>query len=434
LISNLTSVIIFDINKVMKNRSIPIKLLLGPLFLIIISSTCVRKTPISKEHEFPEVFIPDGIGVNIHFTGAPSKDIMLMKDANIKLIRADLTWTSVEKKKQEYDFTRYDQLIDTLEKQGTRILFILDYSNRLYGTEKSIKTEKQRNGFASFAAKAAERYKGRGVIWEIWNEPNFLRFWGEEPNVDDYMALVKVTCSAIRKVDPSCKIVAPALLGCAAVGFIKKCAERGLFEVVDGVSVHPYGEGGPEWVLDCYRDLRLLIDEYTPRGKTKPRILSSEWGWGLKYLDMDVIGKEGAELKQAAYLTRRFCSEALAGVACGIYYKWRENNHGLIRNNHSLKPSYTAFKVINEQLTGFCDKVSRLEISNNDTFFIIVFEGKAGKKLVLWCTEGTGTTAIPFKGKKAKGVDFLGKPIEFEVKNNILNIELTEQPVFLGME
>jgi hypothetical protein len=418
----------------MFNKSTHIRLLIIPIFILIFSAACTLKRPVQKGPGFPESLIPDGIGVNIHFTGAPSKDIELMKDANIKLIRADLTWTSVEKKKQEYDFTRYDQLIDTLEKQGTRILFILDYSNKLYGTEKSIKTEKQRNGFASFAAEAAKRYKERRVIWEIWNEPNFPRFWGEEPNVDDYMALVEVTCNAIRKADPNSIIVAPALLGCAAVGFIKKCAERGLFEVVDGVSVHPYGEGGPEWVLDCYRDLRLLIDEYTPKGKTKPRILSSEWGWGLKYLDMDVVGKEGAELKQAAYLTRRFCSEALAGVACGIYYKWRENNHGLIRNNHSLKPSYTAFKVLNEQLTGFCDEVSRLDVSGKDKDFVIIFKGKAGKQLVAWCTEGTDSITIPFKGKKAKGVDFLGKPIEFEVKNNILNIELTEQPVFLRME
>ncbi|GAI74883.1 unnamed protein product, partial [marine sediment metagenome] len=30
---------------------------------------------------------------------------------------------------------------------------------------------------------------------------------------------------------------------------------------------------------------------------------------------------------------------------------------------------------------------------------------------------------IPFKGKKAKGVDFLGKPVEFDVENNILHLK-----------
>jgi len=415
----------------MTNKTILTILLLLTLFFIFISATCIRKLPVSKTIGFSKVFIPDGIGVNIHFTGAPEKDLALIDEAHIKLIRADLTWANVEREKHTYNFSRYDLLINACEEKGIRVLFILDYKNRLYGKHKSIKTDEQRHGFARFAQEAAKRYKGRGVIWEIWNEPNMAKFWGEEPNVDDYMALVKITCNAIREVDRNSIIVAPGTVG-IDTKFIKGCAELGLFELVDGISVHPYREGGPETVIKGYKTLRHLIKEYTPKGKPKPRILSSEWGWGLPYLEMRIIGKKGAELKQASYLTRRFCTEALAGIACAIYYKWREDDHGMIRFNYNLKPSYTAFKVLNEQLSGYCDDVSRLNFGDEEKDFIIVFKGKSGKKIVAWRTEGINIISIPFKGKKAKGVDFLGKPVEFDVENNILHLKLSDHPVFIA--
>ncbi len=413
------------------NKSILTYLFLILFFIILVSTTCIHKQPALKEPGFPEAFIPDGIGVNIHFLGIPTKDMALLTEANIKLIRVDLTWAQVERERNEYNFSNFDQLVDAYEKQGGRILFILDYKNRLYGKEKSIKTDEQRNGFARFSQEAAKRYKDRGVVWEIWNEPNIAKFWGEEPNVDDYMALVKITCDAIREADRNSIIVAPATVG-TDIKFIKGCAELGLFELVDGISVHPYRKGGPESVIKSYESLRNLIKEYTPKGKLKPRILSSEWGWGLSFLNMKTTGKKGAELKQASYLTRRFCIEAYAGIACAIYYKWRENNHGMIRSNYSLKPSYTAFKVLNEQLTGFCDTVSRLKIGDEEKDFILVFKGASGEKLVAWRIEGKETVSIPFKGKRVIAVDFLGKPVEFEVENRVLNLKLSEYPVFIA--
>ncbi|MCK4233651.1 cellulase family glycosylhydrolase, partial [candidate division WOR-3 bacterium] len=239
------------------NKSILTYLFLILFFIILVSTTCIHKQPALKEPGFPEAFIPDGIGVNIHFLGIPTKDMALLTEANIKLIRVDLTWAQVERERNEYNFSNFDQLVDAYEKQGGRILFILDYKNRLYGKEKSIKTDEQRNGFARFSQEAAKRYKDRGVVWEIWNEPNIAKFWGEEPNVDDYMALVKITCDAIREADRNSIIVAPATVG-TDIKFIKGCAELGLFELVDGISVHPYRKGGPESVIKSYESLRNL--------------------------------------------------------------------------------------------------------------------------------------------------------------------------------
>jgi beta-glucosidase/6-phospho-beta-glucosidase/beta-galactosidase len=122
---------------------------------------------------FPPLTVPDGLGVNIHFTGAPARDLDMIQAAGFKFIRMDFAWSAVEREKGVYDFKAYDELTEALAKRGIRALYILDYGNGLYESEQSVRTEDGRQAFARFAAAAAARYRGRGILWELWNEPNW---------------------------------------------------------------------------------------------------------------------------------------------------------------------------------------------------------------------------------------------------------------------
>ena len=402
-------------------------------FIIFSSAECYKEATTQRLNSFPQFLIPDGLGVNIHFIGAPERDIALIKEAHIKLIRADLTWSRIERKKGIYNFAIYDTLVNALTKSGTRVLFILDYGNRLYGKTRALKQPQQIEGFAKFAFEAAKHYKDKNIIWEIWNEPNLEKFWGEPPNPDNYMVLLRKTVKAIRKADPNSLIIAPAVCGCD-IGFMKKCIDKGLLEFVDAVSLHPYREGGPETVLECYAKLKNLIEDNLPKNRQRIGIVSSEWGWGLSYLGLKDTGRDRAELKQAEYLTRRFCIEAYAGIKCAVYYKWRENNHGLVRNNYSLKPSYTAFTILNEQLSGYCNDVTRLDIGDSKTVFVFLFKGKDHSKIVAWRAEGTERVSIPIRGNIIKAVDFLGNSVRLSAKGKFVNVELSEKPIFIHIE
>src|SRR5437016_6113526 len=82
--------------------------------------------------EIPEAIIPAGVGVNIHFVTGHEKELDLISAAGFKFIRMDFGWASIERKKGEYDWTEYEQLLAHLDQRGIRALFILDYSNPLY--------------------------------------------------------------------------------------------------------------------------------------------------------------------------------------------------------------------------------------------------------------------------------------------------------------
>ena len=159
----------------------------------------------------PGPAIPDGFGVNIHFTGIP-RDLHMIADAGFKFIRMDLVWSRIEQEKGEYDFKEsgYDSLTLACDKLGIRVLYILDYSNMLYETDRSVRTEAGRKAFADFAEAAAKRYAGKGILWEIWNEANLEQFWSPQPSVDDYCKLVEACASRIKQADPSGQVVAGA--------------------------------------------------------------------------------------------------------------------------------------------------------------------------------------------------------------------------------
>jgi len=90
----------------------------------------------------PKLAIPNGLGVNIHFRCEP-RDLDLIAEAGFKFIRMDLTWSGIEQDKGVYDFEKlgYDALIKGCTKRDIRILYILDYSNKLYEPDRSVRSE-----------------------------------------------------------------------------------------------------------------------------------------------------------------------------------------------------------------------------------------------------------------------------------------------------
>ena len=126
--------------------------------------------------EIPERVLPDGVGVNIHFTRGHEKDLDMIAAAGFRLVRMDFLWGRIERRKGEYDWSDYDELTAELDSRGIRAYYILDYSNPLYegtvitqnpdtGREEDRSTASPRSpesvtAFARWAAAAARHFRG----------------------------------------------------------------------------------------------------------------------------------------------------------------------------------------------------------------------------------------------------------------------------------
>lgn len=387
----------------------------------------------------PRQEVPLPFGVNIHFTSPRPGEMGQLAAGGFKLVRMDFAWGSVEREKGVYDFSAYDTLMAALKPHGIRPLFILDYSNRLYEPEQSVRSPEGRAAFAAFAAAAAKHFGGQGVIWEIWNEPNLQQFWRPQPAADDYASLVLETVPAIRKADPKATVLAPASSG-FPWEFLETIFKRGVLGQIDAVSVHPYRQEPPETAGKDYARLRELIAKYAPAGKPIP-IVSGEWGYSLHHYGGRPISAE----MQAQYLVRQWLFNMLEGVPISIWYDWHddgpdpnetEHNFGTVTYDYKPKQSYIAAQTLTKELAGF-RLAGRIDLGTPDDYALVFQKGRT-RCVAAWTTGEPHQVRIPARGRNAELITMLGKRSRVEINPRLrasaYDVELSGSPVYLKFD
>jgi len=349
-------------------------------------------TAICQAAMLPSATVPDGLGINIHFTGEPARDLDLIQAGGFRLVRMDLSWEAVERTRGVYTFDAYDQLTAGLKKRGIRPIFGLQYGNKLYEQQEyAVATDAGRQAFARFAAAAAARYRGQGVIWELWNEPNFDNFWKPKPSVDAYMQLAKVALPAVRAADPTATIIAPAL-ATIDLPFLEGCCKQGLLELVDAVSVHPYRQTMPETVEEDIQRLRVLIARYAPDKPNLP-IVDGEWGYSAVWAGFN-------EARQGQYMARQMLTNLSLGLPLSIWYDWHDKGlnpsdpelyFGVISIDYQPKPNYLALQRLTLALGGM-HFVKRLVSSPED--YLLLFSDNTHWTLAAWTTGAAHPTTL----------------------------------------
>jgi hypothetical protein len=359
----------------------------------------------------PEPVIPAGVGVNIHFVTGHKQDLDLIAAAGFKFVRMDFQWEAIETSKGAYDWSAYDELLGNLESRGLRALLILDYSHHLYEqkvTSPHPLTGKQHEtiaspqhpdsveAFARWAAASAKHYRGRHVLWEIWNEPNG-HFWSPKPDVGQYTALVLAASKTIRQADPQATIVAPATSG-FPWEFLESFVKSGALEFLDGVTVHPYRDHSkpPETAGSDYERLRQLIERYAPEAKKgRIPILCGEWGYSSH--------QDGVSLEtQATFAARQQLSNLLKGVPLSVWYDWKndgddpkenEHNFGTVWPDLKPKPAYLAIQTLIRELSGY--RVAHLlTLPSEKDFALVCTNGTGQAKLAAWTMAEPHSTTI----------------------------------------
>ncbi|HJZ73251.1 MAG TPA: beta-galactosidase [Vicinamibacterales bacterium] len=227
-------------------------------------------------------------GVTIEFYRDADKQAEMMAAAGVGWVRVDLAWSAAEPEAGRYDFRTWDRFLDSFEPHGIRVLFILDYGNRLYEDGLPPSTASGRAGFAAFGGAAARHFRGRAA-WEIWNEPNVPRFWAGTPDPAGYVALARAAAAEIRREDPRAWILGPSLGGDTFdFTYLSATFNLGLLDIVDAVSVHPYGAAYPEAAAAFYDEVRRRIALRAPDRDTP--VVVSEWGYAVEGLGGETSG------------------------------------------------------------------------------------------------------------------------------------------------
>ena len=341
----------------------------------------------------PTARVPECFGVNIHFTRSRPGEMRMIAAAGFRWVRMDFVWDATEKTRGHYDFAAYDGLLAALRRHHMRALWILDYGNPLYQHGHPPTTPAARRAFCRWVAAALRHFRGHGIMWEMWNEPDGT--FGAPPNAraGAYSKLAVAVGNTFRAVAPRELYVGPALSGGMSLVFLRRCFQAGVLKYFDAVTVHPYTN--PDTVGAIYRRIRALMARYAPQGRKIP-LISSEWGW-------TTVGQGRSAARQARGLARSFLINLSQGIPLSIWYDWHNdgpdpNNSGLHfglvrfryhpgrKNVYTPKPAYFAARTLMRKLNG-CRFVKRLKVGGADVYALL-FAGPNGNRIAVWKAGG----------------------------------------------
>lgn len=387
--------------------------------------------------------IPNGFGVQLKTGDVATLD--RVKNLGLKWVRRRFSWEIVEPVKGTYDFSYYDAFVKDCKDRGLSIIGCMAFSHPAYSHAKD---EPGRTGYANFAAAIAERYKDYNIIWEIWNEPNTMTFWGNHGGVgnsdryaNEYTTLVRAVVPAMKNANPNCMIAAGAVsnLWSESYNWMTYCfRNHDMLEIDwDVWSLHPYGLKAPEDYIEAYAISKNLMTN--AKGDKNRVWIDSERGFNLKT-------SEGALYidYQAWRLVRQYLIDMLEGFPLTIWYEWGgSDGYALYKSGDPEYKPFKACKVLIQELTGYSlDK--RISLSNGRDFLLQFKNANGNVKLVAWAGPPVNqydtsitphTINIPINTTKSAipSTDIYGIKSEIEVKVGVLDVYLTGAPVYIDL-
>lgn len=390
--------------------------------------------------------LPNGLGIDIRQSIASDSEWNLLAEGGFNLVRFNMHWSSVEKSPGVYNFKQdgqdYDALVLAMAKRGIRVSLHLAYENPLYDGGYAPFSTTGRAAFARFAAACATRYKGKSIIWEIWNEPNIDQFWKRSPSdkqapAESYAELAKVTLAAMKQADPQAFVVGPSvgpLDDPEVEQFLRALGENGSLQQFDAISVHPYRSEPPETALLDYDRLRTLIREYT--GTDKP-IFNTEAGRSTGvYPGVPRITPE----QQAERLVRTFLTDLMAGVQLTIWYNWANqgtnpddilSNYGVVTQQLQTKPAYSAARLVASFFEGF--RLAEVIDRGATGAYVLRFDRSGENRLALWGPEASrAPVVVRIPAGNWQVIDSQGKALgTILASGEATLVDLSSSPIFL---
>ena len=258
------------------------------------------------------------------------QDLALVNEMGFNWVKQKFAWREIEGiEKGEYDWYRPDLIVDAVEAEGLNLLVRLDRQPFWSEPQENLWHENQPPGdlqdFADFCGAVAERYRGRIGAYQVWNEPNLSREWGElPPDPVHYTELLKVCYEAIKTADPEAIVISAGLAptGTDTVDampdskFLQGMYDAGAAPYFDvlGLNAPGYkappdlspadaeqpGYGGGRWFAFRHvEDMRALM---VANGDGAKQVAILEMGWTLDQVNPDYSWFAVDEQTQAEYL------------------------------------------------------------------------------------------------------------------------------------
>jgi hypothetical protein len=263
------------------------------------------------------------------------RDLATVQEMEFGWVKQAFPWRDIETlEKGSYDWYRPDLIVDLVEKAGLKMLVRIDRQPFWSQEHESPLLRNAPPGdyqdFADFCGVMAERYRGRIAAYQVWNEPNLNREWGNEPpDPQEYTELLKVCYQAIKAADPEAIVVSAGLaptgtelpIAIPDTEFLQAMYDAGAADYFDVLGLNAPGYkappeispdeaeanaeyGGGRWFT--FRHVEDMRDIMVTNGDAETQIAILELGWTTDMLNPDYAWHAVTEEQQADYLVRAY--------------------------------------------------------------------------------------------------------------------------------
>jgi hypothetical protein len=283
-----------------------------------------------------------------------------MRAMNASWVRSDLDWQAVEESPGDWDFSRYDPVIDDVNAAGLRHLIILHtvpaWAN---GGAGNYAPPWDRSLLDDYCHRAARRYVPLGVLdYEIGNEVNLPHPGWSHPTGRAYVRDLLAPCVAgVRRAAAELRATVNVVLGSlvptrgtgptAPSNFLTEIYASGGGAYFDSVALHPYTRPVAPTASDHLTVVaQRMYDVMIAHGDDAKRIWATEYGYPTRGPGA-VEERELAHYVDAAidlWYSNRFAGPLFWYSArdTGTDPDDEEQHFGLLRHDGSTKPAYAA--------------------------------------------------------------------------------------------
>jgi Glycosyl hydrolase catalytic core len=298
------------------------------------------------------------------------------------------SWAALEPQKGQWDYSLLDKAVADAQANNAQIVFVLGQSPTwasarptefsLYGAGAAAEP-KDNQDWIDYLRNVATRYKGKILLYEMWNEPNDPTYFSG--SVAKAVELTQLARDTLKAVDPRIKLISSAPY---SVGYLQQYLAAGAGQYADIIGYHIYNTP-PEDDIRLLADLRTVKEKAGVAGKPL-------------WITEGATGDTTTPVADAAgLLARKYLVEMLYGSSRFNWYVWGAATPFCLATSNADQTEATAAGValgaLQGWLVGGTIQATDVDPRQNWTVQMRTPDGLPGT--IVWNPRGTANWPVP---------------------------------------